>query len=84
MKFVGTTCVTRQGQVTLPKIAREEGNYALGSVLEVYFSNDLILMKRKREPVKAFEELASKTRAKFRERKITKKDVEEEIRLSRK
>ena len=84
VEFAGTTVITRQGQVTLPKAAREKSNYSIGNRLEVYFSGDLIIMKRRRGPVAVFEELAKKARQRFADNKISRKDVGDAIAAARK
>ena len=84
MEFAGTTTVTRQGQVTLPKKARKKSAYEKGDIFEVYFSNELILMKKKKEPLAVFRELAEKTAKRFREKGMKEDDVQREIELYRK
>lgn len=79
MNFVGTGVVTRQGQVTLPKKARDALKLALGSVLEFFYNDDIVVIKRRAAPAEVFKQLAEETRKEFKARGITRKDVEAEI-----
>lgn len=84
MKYGGTSTVTRQGQVTVPKNIRDTLGLDLGSILEFYFTDDLVVIKKRRPPEEVFEELAAETRQRFKKKKITKAQVAEEIRKHRK
>ncbi|MEK6982779.1 MAG: AbrB/MazE/SpoVT family DNA-binding domain-containing protein [Candidatus Micrarchaeota archaeon] len=79
MKFGGTGVVTRQGQITLPKNAREEGDFEVGTIIEFFYSDDIVLIKRRKEPKQVFEELAKRTRERFEKEGIKPKDVESAI-----
>ena len=79
MKFGGTGVVTRQGQVTLPKNAREEGEFEVGSVIEFFYSEDMVLIKKKKEPVEIFREIAKRARERFKKHGITEKVIQKEI-----
>ena len=84
MEYGGTSTVTRQGQVTVPKNIRDTLGLDLGSILEFYFTDDLVVIKKRRPPIEVFEELASETRVRFKKKKITKADIAKEIRKHRK
>ena len=79
MEFIGSGIITRQGQITLPKAAREALALCRGTTLEFFYTDNLVLIKKRKAPKEIFEELAAKTRQRFKERGITKKDVEKEI-----
>ena len=84
MKYGGTSTVTRQGQVTVPKNIRDTLDLDLGSILEFYFTDDLVVIKKRRPPVEVFEELASETRERFKKKQIKKAQIAKEIRKHRK
>lgn len=84
MEYGGTSTVTRQGQVTVPKNIRDSLGLELGSILEFYFTDDLVVIKKRRPPIEVFEELAAETRVRFEKKKITKAQIAEEIRKHRK
>ncbi len=84
MEYGGTSTVTRQGQVTVPKRIRDALDLGLGSILEFYYTDDLVVIKKRKPPEEVFENLASKTRAGFRRRRVKKSDIEKEIRGYRK
>ena len=79
MKFGGTGVVTRQGQVTLPKNARDEGEFEVGSIVEFFYSEDMVLIKRRKEPKQVFEELAKRTRERFKKAGVNPSDVQKAI-----
>ena len=84
MDYAGSGIVTRQGQITIPKSIRNKIGIEIGSALDFYFSDDLIIIKPKHEPKEIFKELANKTRKRFKEKGIKKSDVEKEIQSYRK
>jgi len=82
------TKMTSKGQVVIPQDVREEANIAEGEKFFVYTSGDSIILKR----TKGFK--AAKSKAEFervfksawktaKERGITRKDVEQEIKAVR-
>ncbi len=79
MKPAGTYKITRQGQITLPAGARREIALSEGDVVEMYYTKDLIIIKKKKEPLRVFEELAATAGKRFKEKKITQADVTREI-----
>ncbi|MBS3068243.1 AbrB/MazE/SpoVT family DNA-binding domain-containing protein [Candidatus Micrarchaeota archaeon] len=79
MKFGGTGVVTRQGQVTLPKNARDEGEFEVGSVIEFFYSEDIVLIKKKKEPIEVFKEISKKATERFKKHGITEKVIQKEI-----
>lgn len=83
MIAAGTYKITRQGQITIPALVRENLNLKEGDVLDFFYADDTILIRKKREPIQTFRELASSARKRFQERKITKKDIEKEIQAVR-
>ncbi len=84
MKAAGTYKITRQGQITLPAVVRQELNLKEGQVLDFFYSDDIIVIRKKREPVEVFRELAAKAAKRFKERGITREDVSREIAAVRK
>ena len=84
MDYAGSGIVTRQGQITIPKSIRKKIGINIGSALDFYSSEDFIIIKPKHEPKKIFQELAIKTRKRFKERGVKKSDVGKEISKSRK
>lgn len=84
MKTAGTYKITRQGQITLPAEAREELHLQEGDSVEMYYSEHLVVIKKRRTPLEVLEELAEKTTKRFRERGITRADVAREIAAVRK
>ena len=52
MKAAGTYKITRQGQITLPAPIRQELNLKEGQVLDFFYSDDLILIKKKEHLLK--------------------------------
>ncbi len=83
MEYGGLTRVTRQGQITLPSKLRRALAVGIGDPLEVYYTGDLILIRKRRTPLEIFEELAVETRARFKRRRITSKIVAGEIQAAR-
>ena len=84
MDYAGSGIVTRQGQITIPKTIRKKIGIEIGSSLDFYFGEDLIIIKPKHEPKEIFKELAVKTRKRFKKKGIKKSDVEQEISKYRK
>jgi len=84
MKTAGTYKITRQGQITLPSEARELLNLKEGDIVDMFYGEDIVLIKKKKEPLQIFEELAAATSRRFKEKGITKEDVENEIKAVRK
>lgn len=83
MKPAGTYRITRQGQVTLPSQAREELNLKEGDVIDMFYTSDMVVIKKKKEPIKIFEELASAASSRFKEKQLTRKKVAKEIKAAR-
>ena len=83
MKSAGTYRITRQGQVTLPSQARESLELKEGDVVDMYYGGDMVIIKKKKEPIEVFEQLASKASARFSEKKLRKSEVEREIKAAR-
>lgn len=83
MEYGGTGVVTRQGQITLPKKAREALNLALGSFLEFFYTNDLVVIKRRETPGEIFEKTSENIRKRFEAKNITGQDVSKEIQAYR-
>ncbi|MBI2041294.1 MAG: AbrB/MazE/SpoVT family DNA-binding domain-containing protein [DPANN group archaeon] len=84
MKTAGTYKITRQGQITLPAEARDKLELKEGDIVEMYYDGNMVLIKKRKEPVKVFEELAAAAGGRFREKGITRTDVAKEIRAARK
>lgn len=84
MDYAGSGIVTRQGQITIPKAIRKKIGIEIGTSLDFYFNNDLIIIRPKHEPKEVFEELAVKTRQRFKEKGLKRKDVDKEISSYRK
>ena len=79
MKNAGSYKITRQGQITIPAEARKVLNLSEGDTVDMYFTEDLLVIKKRKEPTKIFEELAGKTSKRFKKQKITAEIVAEEI-----
>lgn len=84
MKTAGTYKITRQGQITLPASIREALNLEEGQVLDFFYSDDTILIRKKAAPVRVFRELAAVASRRFRERGLTRADIRREIEAVRK
>jgi len=84
MKTAGTYKITRQGQITLPAEARERLNLEEGDIVDLYYDSDIVLIKKKKAPLKVFEELSTIASKRFREKNITKEDIGKEIEAVRK
>ncbi len=83
MRYAGSGVVTRQGQITVPKVIRDSNGIDIGTIMEFYYNDDIIIVKQKRMPLDVFESLSAKTRERFERRGITEEDVESEIQSSR-
>ncbi|MFQ6072079.1 MAG: AbrB/MazE/SpoVT family DNA-binding domain-containing protein [Methanosarcinales archaeon] len=79
MHSAGTYKMTKQGQIILPKVIIEEMKLKEGNILDFYYSDDIIVIKKKKEPIEVFKELAKTTRKRFLEKGISEDDVEKEI-----
>lgn len=84
MKAAGTYKITRQGQITLPASIREAMELEEGQILDFFYSGNIIVIKKKKEPLEVFRELAAEATKRFKERGITREDVAEEIKAVRK
>lgn len=84
MDYAGSGIVTRQGQITVPKPIRKKIGINLGTVLDFYYNENLIVIKPKHEPIEIFRELAAKTRKRFKRTGIKRSDVGKEISKHRK
>jgi len=84
MEYGGTGVVTRQGQVTLPKKARDSLKLALGSMLEFFYDSNVVVIKRRSPPAEVFERVSSAAEQRFAQRGITPADVENEVKAARK
>jgi AbrB family looped-hinge helix DNA binding protein len=84
MKNLGSYKITRQGQITLPSEARKELGLAEGDTVDIYSTDDLLVIKKRRTPLQVFEDLAKKTTERFKEKKISPQVVSEEIEAARK
>lgn len=83
MRYAGSGVVTRQGQITVPKIIRDSSGIDIGTILEFYYNDDMIIVKQKRIPLDVFESLSRKTRDRFKKAGVTEEDLEKEIQSSR-
>ncbi len=79
MKNLGSYKITRQGQITLPAEARKELALNEGDTVDIYSSDDLLVIKKRKTPIQVFEELATKTTERFKRQKITRDAVTQEI-----
>ncbi|OLS15799.1 MAG: hypothetical protein RBG13Loki_0569 [Promethearchaeota archaeon CR_4] len=84
MKNLGSYKITRQGQITLPAEARKQLTLNEGDTVDIYSTDDLLVIKKRKTPVQVFEELAVKTTERFKQQKITRDTVAEEIENVRK
>lgn len=83
MRYAGSGVVTRQGQITVPKVIRDSVGIEIGTIVEFYFNDEMIIVKQKHIPLHVFESLSKKTRVRFERKGLVEKDVEEEIQSSR-
>lgn len=83
MQTAGTYKITRQGQITIPKEARKLIGLAEGDLVDVFFTPELLVIKKRREPVDVFEDLAEIVTERFQKEGITREQVEEEISRAR-
>ena len=79
MKNIGAYKITRHGQITMPVEARDELQLHEGDVVDIYSGAGVVVIKKKRSPSEVFNELARAIRTDFKERGITRKDVETAI-----
>ena len=82
------TKITSKGQVVIPQQIREKAGIAEGERFFVYNSEDSIILKRAKKleasnDIKEFENVFKSMWKTAKERKITKKDIEEEIKAVR-
>lgn len=63
---------------------RKKLGLARGDALEVYFSGQTIVMRKKRTALELFEELAASTRARFKRQNLSKRRVMEIVEAARK
>jgi AbrB family looped-hinge helix DNA binding protein len=79
-----TLAVTKtsvKGQLVIPQKIRQELGIKDGQLMIVYSAGDRIILKKVKEPEPGlFSMLAEPIRAKVKERKITRRDVERAIR----
>ncbi len=83
MKPAGTYRITRQGQITLPSQAREELDLREGDVVDMFYGSDIVVIKKKKEPIKIFEELSEKVSNRFKEKKLSRLKIQKEIEVVR-
>ncbi|PKP57653.1 MAG: hypothetical protein CVT88_05910 [Candidatus Altiarchaeales archaeon HGW-Altiarchaeales-1] len=83
MYSAGTYKLTRSDQITIPDVIRKHLKLHDGDLLDFFYSNDTVLLKKKKEPVEVFRSLAEKSRKEFKQKKITREDVETEIKAYR-
>lgn len=79
MHSAGNYKMTKQGQIILPKVIIDAMKLKEGNILDFYYSDDIIVIKKKKEPIEVFKELAEITRKRFLEKGISEADVEKEI-----
>ena len=83
MKTAGTYKITRRGQITIPNAIRKSLKLHEGDMLDLFYFEDIVLLKKKKEPVEVFRSLAEKVRKEFKRKGITREDVEAEIKAYR-
>ena len=83
MYSAGTYIITRRGQITIPNAIRKSLELHEGDVLDFFYSDDMVLLKKKKEPVEVFRSLSEKVRKEFKRKGITKEDVVAEIKAYR-
>ncbi|MBS3137714.1 AbrB/MazE/SpoVT family DNA-binding domain-containing protein [Candidatus Woesearchaeota archaeon] len=79
MHSAGTYKITRQCQITLPYEIREQLKLKEGDNLDFFYNNSLILIKKKKSPKDLFEEIAERTRERFKQKNITEKMIQKII-----
>ena len=84
MEYAGSSVITRQGQVTVPKKIRKANGMEIGTILDFYFNDEIIIVKPKSSPDVVFERLSKKTSERFKNKGMTRKDLEDEIDKARK
>ena len=82
------TKITSKGQVVIPQQIRDKAGIVEGERFFVYNNKDSIILKRAKEleaskDIKEFENVFKSMWKTAKERKITKKDIEEEIKAVR-
>jgi len=75
METAGTYKLTRAGQVTIPRAIREDMELEEGSILDFYYDDGLIVIRKKRTPLEIFESLAKRTEKRFKDMGLKKEDV---------
>jgi AbrB family looped-hinge helix DNA binding protein len=83
MNNAGSYKITRQGQITIPSEARKLLNLEEGDIVDMYFNNEIIVIKKRKTPATVLEELATKTTARFKKLRITRETISEEIEAER-
>ena len=84
MKNAGTYKITRQGQITLPAEARKKLGLKEGDTMDFYYTGEMVVLRKRKAPLEVFEELSSKASKRFRERKITREELQKETATVRK
>lgn len=79
-----TTRVSSKGQVTIPKALRDRLDLEQGDFLVMESHGDEIRLRKTSASVEDFDALAERIADRFRERGITKTEVQEAIRWARK
>ena len=82
------TKITSKGQVVIPQQIRDKAGIVEGERFFVYNSEDSIILKRAKKleaskDIKEFENVFKSMWKTAKERKITKKNIEEEIKTTR-
>ncbi|HMF30178.1 MAG TPA: AbrB/MazE/SpoVT family DNA-binding domain-containing protein [Candidatus Lokiarchaeia archaeon] len=83
MNNAGSYKITRQGQITIPSEARKLLNLEEGDIVDMFFNNEIIVIKKRKTPAVVLEELATKTSARFKKLGITRETISEEIEAER-
>jgi len=83
MYSAGTYKITRRGQITIPRPIRKSLKLHEGDMLDFFYLDDMVLLKKKKEPVEVFRSLAEKVRKEFKRKGITRDDVAAEIKAYR-
>lgn len=66
--------VLNKGQIVIPKALRDILGIDIGDEIQIELDNDNIIMKKKRNPVDVFREIAGSN-----QKRITMKDIKEDL-----
>jgi AbrB family looped-hinge helix DNA binding protein len=83
METAGTYRITRAGQMTVPNVVREKWALKEGTPMDVYYTDDIMVIRKKPTPLDLFDKVSAETERRFKERGTTRMDVADAIKAAR-